>query len=94
VGHTTLFTGTSQNGRRGAEAALNGFGHVLNHIEAQKHLSLTYDHGRKMAAHQRLPRATGVKVYFADPYSPGNVVSTKTPTACYAGICPRSHHPR
>ncbi len=54
----------------GADAALNGFSHVLNRIEAQKRLSLTYDQGREMTAHQRLTQATGVKVYFADPYSP------------------------
>ena len=53
-----------------AESALSGFGHVLNRIESQKRLSLTYDQGKEMTDHQRLTRATGVKVYFADPHSP------------------------
>lgn len=45
------------------------FSHVLNWIEAQKRLLLTYDQGLEMAAHQRLTEAAGVEVYFADPHS-------------------------
>jgi IS30 family transposase len=70
VERTTLFTVLSKMDDASAEAALSGFSHVLNRIEAQKRLSLTYDQGREMAAHQRLTDATGVKVYFADPHSP------------------------
>lgn len=70
VERTTLFTVLSKMVNATAEAALSGFSHVLNRIEAQKRLSLTYDQGREMAAHQQLTEATGVKVYFADPHSP------------------------
>ncbi|MHB1765885.1 MAG: IS30 family transposase [Gammaproteobacteria bacterium] len=70
VERTTLFTVLSRMENARAEAALQGFSHVLNRIEAQKRLSLTYDQGREMAEHQRLTQATGVKVYFADPHSP------------------------
>jgi len=70
VERTTLFTVLSRMDNASAEAALSGFSHVLNRIEAQKRLSLTYDQGREMAAHQRLTETTGVKVYFADPHSP------------------------
>jgi len=70
VERTTLFTVLSRMNDASAEAALEGFSHVLNRIESQKRLSLTYDQGREMAAHQRLTEATGVKVYFADPHSP------------------------
>ena len=70
VEHTTLFTVLSRMDNASAEAALSGFSHVLNRIEAQRRLSLTYDQGREMAAHHRLTEATGVKVYFADPHSP------------------------
>ena len=70
VERTTLFTVLSRMDNASAEAALSGFSHVLNRIEAQRRLLLTYDQGREMAAHQRLTAATGVKVYFADPHSP------------------------
>ncbi len=70
VERTTLFTVLSKMDGISAEAALHGFSRVLNRIDAQTRLSLTYDQGREMAAHQRLTEATGVKVYFADPHSP------------------------
>ena len=70
VERATLFTVLSRMDDASAEAALAGFSHVLNRIEAQKRRSLTYDQGREMAEHQRLTAATGVKVYFADPHSP------------------------
>ena len=70
VERTTLFTVLARMDNASAESAVKGFGHVLNRIEAQKRLSLTYDQGREMAAHQKLTEETGVKVYFADPHSP------------------------
>ena len=70
VERTTLFTVLARMDNASAESAVKGFGHVLNRIEAQKRLSLTYDQGREMAAHQQLTFDTGVKVYFADPHSP------------------------
>ena len=70
VERTTLFTVLSRMEGAGAESALSGFSHVLNRIESQKRLSLTYDQGKEMTEHQRLTQATGVKVYFADPHSP------------------------
>ena len=70
VERTTLFTVLCRMQDASAESALSGFSRVLNRIEAQKRLSMTYDQGREMAQHQRLTEATGVKVYFADPHSP------------------------
>lgn len=70
VERTTLFTVLSKMEDASAESAVKGFSRVLNRIEAQKRLSLTYDQGREMSEHRRLTKATGVKVYFADPHSP------------------------
>jgi IS30 family transposase len=70
VERATLFTVLSKMEDASAESAVKGFSRVLNRIEAQKRLSMTYDQGREMAEHQRLTEATGVKVYFADPHSP------------------------
>lgn len=70
VERTTLFTVLAKMDSASAESAVTGFAQVLNRIEAQKRLSMTYDQGREMAAHAQLTQATGVRVYFADPHSP------------------------
>lgn len=70
VERTTLFTVLAKLDNAKAEATVAGFSQVLNRIEAQKRLSLTYDQGREMTGHRHLTQATGVKVYFADPHSP------------------------
>lgn len=70
VERTTLFTVLARMEHARAESALEGFSYVLNRIEVQKRLSMTYDQGKEMASHHRLTEATGVKVYFADPHSP------------------------
>jgi IS30 family transposase len=54
----------------GAEVAVAGFARVLDRVEAQKRLSITYDRGKEMAQHKTLTANTGVKVYFADPHAP------------------------
>jgi len=70
VERSTLFVTLAKIRDATADAAVAGFSHVLKRIDAQRRLSLTYDQGREMAAHQRLTKITGVKVYFADPHSP------------------------
>ncbi len=70
VERTTLFTVLVKMADASAASAVKGFGHVLNRIDAQKRLSMTYDQGKEMAGHQQLAAETGIKVYFADPHSP------------------------
>ena len=76
VERTTLFVVLARMDNATADAAVTGFGTVLNRIDAQRRLSLTYDQGRvqkriqKMAQHERLSEITGVNAYFADPHSP------------------------
>jgi IS30 family transposase len=70
VERTTLFTVLAKMENATAESAVSGFSHVLNRIEAQKRLSMTYDQGREMAKHAELSKNTGIAVYFADPHSP------------------------
>ncbi len=70
VERTSLFVTLARMDNASADAAVAGFSSVLNRIDAQRRLSLTYDQGREMAHHEQLSAATGIKVYFADPHSP------------------------
>ena len=70
VERSTLFVALAKMDHATAATAVTGFGTVLNRINAQRRLSLTYDRGRKMAKPERLAEMTGIKVYFADPHSP------------------------
>jgi IS30 family transposase len=70
VERATLFTLLARMDGAGAEAAVEGFTRVLDRVEAQMRLSITYDRGKEMALHETLTANTGVKVYFADPHSP------------------------
>jgi IS30 family transposase len=70
VERTTSFTVLAKLEKATADSAVTGFSHVLNRIEGQKRLSMTYDQGKEMSRHAQLTEKTGVKVYFADPHSP------------------------
>jgi len=70
VERTTLFVTLAKVDGSSAEAAEKGFSFVLNRIDAQRRLSMTYDQGKEMARHKDLAEKTGIKVYFADPRSP------------------------
>ena len=62
VERTTLFTVLAKMEKATAESAVSGFSHVLNRIEAQQRLSMTYDQGRESAKHAQLTENTGIKV--------------------------------
>src|ERR1017187_4144710 len=53
VERSTLFVTLAKIRNATADAAVAGFSHVLKRIDAQRRLSLTYDQGREMAAHER-----------------------------------------
>lgn len=70
VERTTLFVTLARVNDASAKAAVTGFSKVLNRIDAQRRLSMTYDQGCEMSQHERLSEMTGVNIYFADPHSP------------------------
>jgi IS30 family transposase len=70
VERKTLFTVLVAMDNATAEHTAQRFGLVLNRLDTAMRLSMTYDNGREMAHHQALSKATGIKVYFAHPYSP------------------------
>jgi len=53
-----------------AKTVRESFADVFEEIEDGMKWSMTYDRGLEMAEHKILTEQTGVKVYFADPYSP------------------------
>jgi len=70
VERRSLFVTLAKVDNASADAAEQGFSHVLNRIDAQRRLSMTYDQGKEMSCHETLAEKTGIKVYFADPHSP------------------------
>lgn len=51
-------------------SALKGFTSLLQTVAPVMRKTMTYDRGSEMARHRDLASANGIKVYFADPYSP------------------------
>ena len=88
VGRAPLFTVLAKLDNASAASVVKGFGHVLHQIAAQQRLSLTYEQGREMAAHQKLTEDTGIWCTSPPRIAPGNAASTKTPAACCDSTCP------
>jgi IS30 family transposase len=55
---------------RKADVAACAFAGALNAIPAPLRKTLTYDQGKEMAEHENLARATGMRIFFADPHAP------------------------
>jgi len=53
-----------------AETTRCAFERAFDDVPETLRKSLTYDRGTEMARHAELTRSTGIKVWFADPYSP------------------------
>ena len=70
VERSCLFVTLAKVTNASAEAAEKGFSFVLNRIDEQERLNMTYDQGKEMTCHEKLAEDTGTKVYFADPHSP------------------------
>ena len=70
VERSTMFVVLVKVERATAAKTADAFIGVLNRIDAQMRLSLTYDQGVEMAHHAHLSRQTGMQVYFAHPHSP------------------------
>jgi transposase, IS30 family len=56
--------------QRTSEHVIDALAERIGHLPAHLMLSLTWDQGNELAAHQRFSVQTGVKVYFCDPHSP------------------------
>jgi len=55
---------------RKAEVVASAFAGALNAIPEPLRQTLTYDQGKEMADHQDLAKATGMRIFFADPHAP------------------------
>jgi transposase, IS30 family len=53
-----------------AETTRCAFERLFENVPEPMRKTLTYDRGTEMARHAALTQNTGIKVYFADPYSP------------------------
>lgn len=53
-----------------ATSTRQGFTKKLRHVPALFRKTLTYDHGKEMAEHERLTQRLAIRVYFADPHYP------------------------
>ena len=53
-----------------ATTAQLAFEKLFDQVPESLRKTMTYDRGTEMARHRQLTQNTGVKVYFADPYSP------------------------
>jgi IS30 family transposase len=67
--HSRFVLLTQMNGCT-ATHALDGFTRRFNGVIPELRKSLTYDRGSEMARHLELSAATGMAVYFCEPYSP------------------------
>ena len=91
VERTTLLVTLARLDNASADAAVVGFSTVLNRIDAQRRLSLTYDQGRaRWRSMSGFPQSPASKFTSPIRTALGSAVSMRTPTDCSASTCPRA----
>lgn len=84
VERNTRFTVLVQLGNREMSTLTEGLRRIMTPMPKEIRKSLTWDRGMELADHKTVTAQTGMAVYFADPRSPWQRGTTRTPTACYA----------
>jgi len=69
VERKTRFTLILKLSSKKAEEVAEIFSKILNQLNHEFKKSMTYDNGIEMARHEKITKNTGMKIYFAHPYS-------------------------
>jgi IS30 family transposase len=69
VERKTRFTLILKLSSKKAEEIAEIFSKTLNQLNSEFKKSMTYDNGIEMARHEKITKNTGMKIYFAHPYS-------------------------
>jgi IS30 family transposase len=69
VERKTRFTLILKLSSKNAEEIAEIFSKMLNQLNSEFKKSMTYDNGVEMARHEKITKNTGMKIYFAHPYS-------------------------
>ena len=69
VERKTRFTLIIKLESKKADEVANEFSKILNKLNPIYKKSMTYDNGIEMARHEKITEKTGMKIYFAHPYS-------------------------
>ena len=69
VERKTRFTLILKLNSKKADEVAEKFSKVLNQLNSKFKKSMTYDNGIEMARHEKITQKTGMKIYFAHPYS-------------------------
>jgi IS30 family transposase len=69
VERKTRFTLILKLKSKKADEVAGVFSKILNQLNSKFKKSMTYDNGIEMARHEKITQKTGMKIYFAHPYS-------------------------
>ena len=89
VERSTLFVALVRLENGNAETAAEGFAQILNRFDAEMRRSMTYDRGREMAPPEPVRTNRPQGLLRPTRTAPGNVASTRTPTASCADTYPK-----